>query len=440
MRINKIKVENLFDTFTHEIEFNHEENLTLILGQNGLGKTMVLRIIKAIFEGDFITLLNTQFSKIIVELDENSFWHIDKSIVDDIGQIHFTLIKGEDQIDTLDFQGFQQNYNKLLNQLRKYLPAAFRRIEEDEWLDRRTDTIYSTAEIFNDYKKYIPEDIRQEFPIYPNWISDVIKNQEVALIETQRLLTITKESTNARYREHSTTYKNTVEEYSEHLAQQIRIQLAESSELSTKLDRTYPNRLIERLKKTSDISQEDLNENLSNLERKRERLHKVGLLDLKQEPSLSFIREQDVKIREVLLVYIEDSRLKLDVYDELADKIELFLKIINERFLKKKLTISRDNGFIFKSEITGNEIPLKSLSSGEQHILVLYYQLLFKLKEGTLLLMDEPEISLHLSWQKKIIDDLKEILKLNPMDVVIATHSPAVIGNKWDLTVELSAE
>ena len=54
--------------------------------------------------------------------------------------------------------------------------------------------------------------------------------------------------------------------------------------------------------------------------------------------------------------------------------------------------------------------------------------------------MDEPEISLHLSWQKKIINDLIEILKLNPMDVVIATHSPAVIGNRWDLTVELNAE
>lgn len=440
MRINKIKVENLFDTFTHEIEFNHKEKLTLILGQNGLGKTMVLRIIKAIFEGDFITLLNTQFSKIIVTLDENSFWQIDKSIVDDIDQIHFTLFKGKDLIDTLDFKGFQQNYNKLLNLLRKYLPKKFIRIDEDKWLDRRTDIIYSEAEIFHDHKKYIPEDIRQEFPIYPDWISDVIKNQEVALIETQRLLTITKEATNTRYREHSSTYKNTVEEYSEHLAEQIRVQLAESSELSTKLDRTYPNRLIQQLKKTSDISQEKLNQELLDLEKKRERLNKVGLLDLKEEPLFISDREQDVQIREVLLVYIEDSKLKLEVYNELANKIELFLKIINDRFLKKNLTISRDNGFVFKSEITENEIPLKSLSSGEQHILVLYYQLLFKLKEGTLLLMDEPEISLHLSWQKKIIDDLKEILKLNRMDVVIATHSPAVIGNKWGLTVELSAE
>ncbi|WP_437823719.1 AAA family ATPase [Tenacibaculum mesophilum] len=439
MRINKIKVENLFETFTHEIKFNHEENLTLILGQNGLGKTMILRIIKAIFEGDFITLLNTEFSKIIVELDGDTFWEIYKRVVDNQEQIHFTLLKGKEIIDTLDFQSFQKNYNRLIRQLRKYIPYAFRRVEEDEWFDRRTDTIFSTAEIFNEYKKFIPEDLKQEYPIYPDWISSVIKNQEVALIETQRLLTISKEASNTKYRENSTTYKNTVQEYSDHLVQQIRIQLAESSELSTKLDRTYPNRLIERLKKTSDISQEDLNDNLSNLEKKRERLHKVGLLDLKQEPTLSFIREQDVKIREVLLVYIEDSRQKLDVYDELADKIELFLKIINERFLKKKLTISRENGLIFNSEITGNEIPLKSLSSGEQHILVLYYQLLFKLKKGTLLLMDEPEISLHLSWQKKIIDDLKEILKLNPMDVVIATHSPAVIGNKWNLTVELNA-
>lgn len=439
MKINKIKVENLFDTFTHEIEFNHDNNMTLILGQNGLGKTMVLRIIKSIFEGDFLSLQSTQFSNIIVELENDTFWLIEKILVDDEEQVHFSLKSGEVILDTLDYNKFQDNYKRLSQLLKKYLPPYYRRIADDEWLDRRTDSVCSFAELFNEYKTIIPAELREEYPIYPSWILDVIKEQEVSLIETQRLLTISKETSGARYREPSTTYKNTVEEYAEHLAYEIRLQLAESSELSTKLDRTYPNRLITRLKKTSDISQADLNESLSNLEKKRERLHNVGLLDLKQEPSLSFIREQDVKIREVLLVYIEDSRLKLDVYDELADKIELFLKIINARFLKKKLYISREFGFVFKSEITNKEIPLKSLSSGEQHILVLYYQLLFKLKKGTLLLMDEPEISLHLSWQKKIIDDLSQILKLNPMDVIIATHSPAVIGNKWNLTVELNA-
>src|SRR5690606_11330238 len=214
-----------------------------------------------------------------------------------------------------------------------------------------------------------------------------------------------------------------------------------SSELSTKLDRTYPNRLIQRLKKTTNVSQEDLNESLRKLEEKRERLQKVGLLDLQNQPHINIIdEEQDEKIRDVLQVYIEDSRQKLEVYDELADRIDLFLKIVNERFLKKKLTISRTEGFHFESTKNGKDIPLKSLSSGEQHILVLYYELLFKIKAGTLLLMDEPEISLHIAWQKRIISDLQEILKLNPMEIIIATHSPAVIGNNWGLTVELNEE
>jgi predicted ATP-binding protein involved in virulence len=77
------------------------------------------------------------------------------------------------------------------------------------------------------------------------------------------------------------------------------------------------------------------------------------------------------------------------------------------------------------------------LSSGEQHELVLLYELLFKVKPNSLVLIDEPELSLHVGWQVQFLKDLQEITKLADLDILMATHSPDIIQDRWDLTAEL---
>lgn len=98
--------------------------------------------------------------------------------------------------------------------------------------------------------------------------------------------------------------------------------------------------------------------------------------------------------------------------------------------------MDKDVGFAVKrgSEIT---VPLEKLSSGEQHQLVLFFELLFELQKNALILIDEPELSLHVAWQKKFIPDLQRIIALNQFDVLLATHSPQLIGRWEDLVVEL---
>ena len=101
------------------------------------------------------------------------------------------------------------------------------------------------------------------------------------------------------------------------------------------------------------------------------------------------------------------------------------------------MSIDKKTGFVFNSSITNKNIPLSGLSSGEQHELVLFYQLLFNTEPNSLLLIDEPEISLHISWQNHFIDDLRDVIKLNNFSAIIATHSPDIINKNWDLTVKL---
>jgi predicted ATPase len=87
---------------------------------------------------------------------------------------------------------------------------------------------------------------------------------------------------------------------------------------------------------------------------------------------------------------------------------------------------------------TSNEIQLEQygeilspykLSSGEKQILVILLTVLVQDRQPYVLFMDEPEISLHVEWQQKLIN---LIMRVNPnVQIILTTHSPALIMNGW---------
>jgi predicted ATP-binding protein involved in virulence len=144
----------------------------------------------------------------------------------------------------------------------------------------------------------------------------------------------------------------------------------------------------------------------------------------------------DPSARRVLWHYLNDVQEKFDVFDDLLQRVELFKSIINSRFLYKHFLVDEEEGFIFVTE-GGELVPPGALSSGEQHELVLAFELLFRVKEGSLILIDEPELSLHVTWQHRFLEDMERISKLANLDFIVATHSPSIIHNQPHLMVPL---
>tara|TARA_R100001244_G_scaffold20931_2_gene22240 strand:+ start:24363 stop:24803 length:441 start_codon:yes stop_codon:yes gene_type:complete len=137
-------------------------------------------------------------------------------------------------------------------------------------------------------------------------------------------------------------------------------------------------------------------------------------------------------------LYVEDSEEKLKAFESLADRTELLLSSLKAKFKNKKILLSKDRGLY--AEGPGDlEIPLDSLSSGEQHEIVLLYELLFKVSKNTLVLIDEPELSLHVNWQKAFLPELLSISKVSDFYSIIATHSPFIVGGRDDLMTALDA-
>lgn len=437
MKLEKIKVTKLFGVFNHEIALNNKSRITIIIGENGLGKTVLLEMIEAFFKARYFHFNNIEFEKITFEFDDRINWILSKNIIkEDIPVLSLTQInKNKTEYKPITLNSFQsRDIEMLAHRVFRDIPF-FRRIGPRAWEDRRTGEIVKSEEIVFKYGEYVPSNIYLNNEEIPKWFKDRHEQINVSLIETQRLISLEDKE--------EKSHKKTVEKYSQELIKQIRSYLTESTELSSKLDRTYPNRLINRLKKSSNVTDESLNKELNRLEKKRELLDAVGLIEIEKESNILEIENPQEVVRDVLMLYVEDSFKKIEIFDSLATKIEIFLDIINRRFKHKKLHIDKENGFMFRSTIIkdskGKEqiIPVSKLSSGEQNELVLFYLLLFKTEANSLILIDEPEVSLHISWQNCFIEDLKQITKLNNLDVVIATHSPDIISNNWDLKVEL---
>lgn len=113
-----------------------------------------------------------------------------------------------------------------------------------------------------------------------------------------------------------------------------------------------------------------------------------------------------------------------------------FQDLIDDLFSDTGKKIIRTENEILFTQMGETLYPYQ-LSSGEKQILAILLTVLIEDNEPYVLFMDEPEVSLHVEWQKRLID---LILDLNPnVQIILTTHSPAVVMNGWiDKITEVS--
>ena len=113
---------------------------------------------------------------------------------------------------------------------------------------------------------------------------------------------------------------------------------------------------------------------------------------------------------------------------ELAKEKTHFQDIVDDLFRETGKTIKRDLNEIYFDSY-GEKISPYKLSSGEKQMLIILLTVLVQDRRPFVLFMDEPEVSLHVEWQQRLLDLL---LDLNPnVQIILTTHSPAVIMNGW---------
>lgn len=375
----QVQVYGLYGLHNYDIVFNEAECLKIIHAPNGYGKTTILKMIKYIIDGQLSELRCIPFKTFKMVFDEGIYVEVTKD---------------------------------------------------------KTDLIYQ----FSQDQKVTDYEIKAEDTSIPSELALHLQNVQNAmpiyLIDANRLwIEKRKEQTQEAF------LAPTVLVYAKELGEMMREALAQSNYCGQELDRRFPSRLLARLKDSSTkaLSVNEIKEKLEHLEARRSLLEGAGLYSSLPVPALTSLEDIDDEMKMVLTLYIEDSYEKLSAFEGLATKINLLCSLINKRFSYKEMEVNMKDGFVFKVP-TNEVLKADKLSSGEQNELILMFKLLFKCPAHAMILMDEPEISLHIAWQQSFLEDMEAIAQLSHIRMMIATHSPDIINGRWDLTSGLEEE
>ena len=435
LRLERIEVDNLFGTYDHRIELNLEDRVTLLHGPNGVGKTVVLQMINALLRKHFDYFRTIPFSRFLLGFDDGSTLTLTAPAAGQENNEHYVL--------TLSLHGVSESARVNLTAAKAEFIASrqgFLRPHETmagQWVDVRDGELLSSTQVVARFDAYTPASEHPSDDEMP-WFDAFLKNANAHLIEAQRLVQIhwNPESgfVYGPRRSEPTTVAAVVErshEYNKRLGDTM----AQYGRQSQALDQTFPQRLLSA---TEHFTETELQDKMSALDQKTSEFKTIGILD--ETPTYPFpvenLRELDSTQARVMTLYVRDTEQKLQALDDLATRTAILLENVNTKFRHKRLRLDRDVGFVAESDYA-QILPLSSLSSGEQHELVLHYDLLFRVPSNTIVLIDEPELSLHVAWQKRFLIDLLQIVRLTDFDALVATHSPFIVGDREELMVGL---
>ena len=387
-----------------------------MIGPNGSGKTMTLRMIDNLFNQPLVRLVRMPFRKMEVAFDDGSVIVAEKALSGNV--------RPEEDTEGLEIALLSHH-----------------------------DKGGEIGGLFTHYEREFSHDFDETVPKIPEWLQNIRESIAVKLIDIERLTY----SKRRRHRPSPGSFRDLlsrqsesfaimpefsesrserrVRHYSAELAGRVQDTFREYGSLSQSLDRTFPSRIVTEPERP-DYSVNHLSKDLAEIEEKHSNLVEAGLIARDEKPmEIPDAFGVDEPRLRVLAIYAENAKQKLAVFDDLYKRVRTFLRIANTRFLYKRVMVGADGLSVVDSD--NLKLDLEMLSSGEQHELVILYELLFRIPDNSLILIDEPELSLHVQWQEQFLEDIEEMATLSNFRVILATHSPEIIGDRWDLTAEL---
>ena len=411
--LNKIIYKKLFGIFDYEINLK-EDGVTILTGPNGFGKSTILKSIDAFYSVDIIFFGKLDFKRIL--FFSNDFPE---------------PISIEKENTEIRIDGFKINVGTLQEEIiKKIRKPYYYRLDEDRWIDRRIDEVVDKNELIRDFIKNndIEDEIEFENMNFSE-VKDKIKKYsgKTKFIREQRLLK--EKYVGGRFEKQTI---NVIEGLPNQFKEKMNRVSGKYSSEANKLDSSYPERLFKTKK---GITKKDYLDSLKSMNEKFEKLNEYNISDIRGlGESVEFLEEHS----KALKVYFEDFEKKYNVFEDFIKQLDLFTEIINSRLKFKQVRISRDDGIVvYKPSVKEEKLSLGQLSSGEKQEIILFYELIFESEKNIHLLIDEPEISLHIEWQLKFMDDLLRIAKYKNFKVTVATHSPQIINNHWDIQIDL---
>ena len=441
MKLLCLQVEKLYGHYNYDnIVFNSD--VTFLYGLNGCGKTTILNITEAIITGQIYKLFDYDFKKIILQ-------YAPKNNVNDIQEI---VIVREDNQLLITFER-QENTIEINAEIIKESRGRDRGFEKARYYFNRYDFLTKIKRIFN--YVYLPLNRSSVVYDFDNddsmyfyrknrafYVDDSFEepvNKDLAMVQIERLIEESCRRINSQISYISDRFRNNIlkslldvnEQYtdSNNLLNEIISQQANFN--SIKQTKTA---YIKILKELSLINKDEeihfaefFDEICEDISKNKDKISVTTLLKMNEV----------IKIKKIVSLAEETEKQKASIRKPIEKFIETMNDFINTGEDEKEIKISSMGHVYFTTKYNKKPISIQYLSSGEKQLITFFANLIFKVKSSTsgIFVVDEPELSLHLSWQKIFVEKTLEINR--NIQLIFATHAPEIIGKNRDKMFKL---
>lgn len=420
-KIKSVIIEEFWGDKTVTLNFN--DNINFLIGVNGSGKTTIINLIAASLNADFSTLDKVQFSKIRIDFfsspnlkNDQTFIEIQKKektdspypniifsikLPDETKARTFKLNEIEEELFFRYSNDLRRQRFHMSGQLNRDINDSLQSIVNLTWLSiHRTSRFHINEEksfesSIDQKVKELSTELVKYFGVLDKQYSieteKFQKNVFLSLIEGEKASNLLK------------TDDLDSEKEKESLKQIFLLFKLQESEFSTKLDKHFKG--FDKAKKDFEKQNSIALDMLSYVLGTR-RIHSIV-----QE--WNNLNEKKTKINKPKLTFIEEL-------NKLYQRKELF---INE---KNELNVKTESGKVFN---------LLNLSSGEKQLLIILGESLLQENKSHIYIADEPELSLHVDWQEKLVSSLKSVNANS--QIIFATHSPDIVGSHSDCVIKV---
>ena len=449
-RIESFEITELWDD--QYIYLNFHKDVNVLIGPNASGKTTILNLLHSILSADLESILNINFKKAEIRLA--------KFFEDDQGPTRITVAK-ENRSLNLEFAGeeifsFELDTVSGRSTYRDETGRSGRRwrhTDETDVTARKTPSRYPARGRTEDHQK-LYDKLTNLAPLV--WLP-VSRRLTLPEYGEERARTNYLESVDLRLRKlledlshyHSTLNARLSKCYREFERQVL------SAILYSK-DQDQPDLILESIRSLpTEVEKEQLigafdaagfldeqmrsriNQHFDAAKESVERINNIEDADLKFKDTLVFpliSRTKDmVEYARKLEKDREDVFAQLRLYEKSANSF------LDHKSIKHNKSIKIGESVKLKvGSSPYSDLDPRLLSSGEKQILILLTEVLLQSDKPVVYIADEPELSLHVSWQEKLLDSLVRLG--GKIQVIVATHSPDVVGKFFDKIIDLEVD
>lgn len=139
---------------------------------------------------------------------------------------------------------------------------------------------------------------------------------------------------------------------------------------------------------------------------------------------------------EILQPYVESLTEQANSLEKAYYVIDTLVSTVNSFLHDKRLGFSIGEGLVVRSKL-GDVLQPRDLSSGEQQLLLLFCHITMAHDSGGIFIVDEPEISLNIRWQRRLVDSLLKLDSAKNLQFILASHSMEILTQHRDSVVTL---